>query len=135
MSCSVQAEAHQAENADDDTVNLIQAPSLSQQSVRRLVKSDQHPMHQMAGAQYQKHRNPEGIKVQRSSQDGLVKKENGGQDWEGRAADPMRFSWFQQNICRWRCIHRVRVIREAIRLCGERQASSSTTRKMYDKFS
>ncbi len=40
MRRAVKAEAHQAEDADEDTVEFIQPPALAQQPVRRLVKAE-----------------------------------------------------------------------------------------------
>src|ERR1700680_3584177 len=92
-------------------------------------------MHKMAGSQYQRHRQPEISKAQRNAQCRLIEEENDRYDWKRRAAHPMRLGGFEQVFCRSRGVHRVRVIRVAIRLCGEQQASASTALNMYDKFS
>ena len=58
MRRAVKAEAHQAEDADEDTVEFIQQPVLAQQPVRRLVKADRHAVHEVAGDQDQRHGDP-----------------------------------------------------------------------------
>ena len=58
MRGAVKAEADQAEDADDDTVDFIEDSILSQQPVRGLVKANQHTMHEMAGNEDQRHDEP-----------------------------------------------------------------------------
>ena len=69
--------------------------------MRRLVEADQHPVHQMAGGQDQRHSEPDRSKVQRGAQRSLIEKENGREDREGRSAHPMGLRRFEQGFCRW----------------------------------
>src|SRR6185436_504764 len=46
MRCAVQAETHQAQDANNNAVDFIKQPALSEQSVRGLMKADQHTVHQ-----------------------------------------------------------------------------------------
>src|ERR1700726_4211158 len=103
--------------------------------MRRLVKADQHPVHQMAGSQYQHHREPNRSKVERGAQCSLIEKENGREDRESRTAYPMGRRRFGVVVWRWGGFHPFGAVRVAIRRSGERQASASTALNRYDKFS
>ena len=135
MRRSVKAEAHQAEDSDYNTIYFIQTPCLSKQPVRRLVKANQHSVHEMARGQYERDTEPDRTKIKGGRQGSLIQKEYSHKDREGRTAHPMRWRRFEQVFCRWGWVHHVRVIRAAIRRSGERHASASTARKVYDRFS
>ena len=55
----IEAEAHEAEDAQQHTIELIEAPVLSQQPMRRLMQSHSGPMHEMTRQQHQRHHHPE----------------------------------------------------------------------------
>ena len=59
-----------------DAVDFIQEPTLSQQTMRRFVKADQHPVHEMAGDEDQRHRQPVKAAIDGEAQRSLCDKEN-----------------------------------------------------------
>ena len=58
MRGAVEAEAHKAQDPKDDAVHLIQAAAPPEETVGRLVKTDQSTVHEMAGEQYERHCQP-----------------------------------------------------------------------------
>jgi len=59
MPGAVEAEARKAHDPKDGTIYLIQAAAPPKEAVGRLVKTDQSPVHEMAGDQYERHCQPD----------------------------------------------------------------------------
>ena len=135
MRRAVKAEAHQAEDADDDTVDFIKQPALAQQPVRRLVKADQHAVHEMAGDQDQRRGEPVVCAIHGEAQRRLREEEQRGEHGERGAAEPMRRVRFDRSLDGRRGIHHSSWVRAAMLVSGERQAPASRFWKMRPRFS
>src|SRR5947207_16000009 len=54
----IQTERQETKYAEDYTIEFIQTTALSQQTMRRLVKPNQQPVHEMGGDQDKRQRQP-----------------------------------------------------------------------------
>src|SRR6476469_2458216 len=58
MHYPIQAERQETKYDEDHTVEFIQTTTLSQQTMRGLVKANQQPVHEMGGHQHERQRQP-----------------------------------------------------------------------------
>ena len=99
MRRAIEAEAHQAQGADDEAVDFIEQPAFAQQSVRRLVKADQHAVHEVAGDQDAAARRASNCRdTRRSPATTCVRKNSTTSNRKCRAADPMRLVRFDLEV-------------------------------------
>ena len=70
---SVKTETHQTHRPNNQSVDLIQKPTFPKQPMRRLMKPNQHPVHQMAGNQHQRNRDPIVVEPHRKPKGELAK--------------------------------------------------------------
>ena len=68
MNDAIETETHQAQRADHDSIELIEAAIFSEKPVRGLVQTDEHAVHQMAGNKHERHRQPDQSAVHRYSE-------------------------------------------------------------------
>ena len=68
MDDAIEAETHQTQRADHDSIELIEAAIFSEKPVRGLVQTDEHAVHQMAGNKHERHRQPDQSAVHRYSE-------------------------------------------------------------------
>lgn len=68
MDDTIEAETHQTQSADHDSVELIEAAIFSEKPVRGLVQTDEHAVHQMAGNKHERHCQPDRSAVHRYSE-------------------------------------------------------------------
>ena len=66
MNDAIETEAHQAQRADHDAVELIEAAIFSEKPVSRLVKTDESAVHQMADDKNERDRQPDPTRAARS---------------------------------------------------------------------
>src|SRR6058998_3119659 len=57
----IQTERQETKYAEDYTIEFIQTTALSQQTMRRLVKPNQQPVHEMGGDQDERQRQPKPV--------------------------------------------------------------------------
>jgi hypothetical protein len=85
----VEREAHEAQGAGYDSVNVIQEPVFPQQTVGSLVKTDQRTMHEVAGEDHHRNAQPEGTLVNGKSDSDLGKNQRYGDQRKSSLRDPM----------------------------------------------
>ena len=61
MNGAIKTEAHQADHADDEPVELVEAAIFSEKPVSRFVQADESAVHQMADHQHERHGQPDQI--------------------------------------------------------------------------
>ncbi len=59
MDGAIEAETHQAQGADQQSIKLIEAAVSSEKLVGCLMQADESAMHQVAGHQHERHRQPD----------------------------------------------------------------------------
>ena len=88
MNDAIEAETHQTQRADHDSIELIEAAIFSEKPVRGLVQTDEHAVHQMAGNKHERHRQPDQSAVHRYSEHRLQRKPNRKREAETPRAIP-----------------------------------------------
>ena len=95
----VEAEAHEAEGSDNRAIYFIEKAALSQKAMRRFVQPDQHPVHEMARNEDQRHRQPIEAAIDGEAQRSLRDEENNYKQLEGLPAQPVRLFRFRHIFC------------------------------------
>ena len=99
MHHAVEAEAHEAEGSNDSAIYFIQKATLPKQTMRCFVQADQHPVHEMARDEDQRHRQPIKAVIDGEAQRSLRDEENHYKQLEGRLAHPVRLMRFNRIFC------------------------------------
>jgi len=90
MDDAIEAETHQAQRADHDSIELIEAAIFSEKPVRGLVQTDEHAVHQMAGNKHKRHRQPDQSAVHRYSEDHFSESQTENKKLKRPAQYPVR---------------------------------------------
>ena len=93
---------HEAEDANDHTIHLVEKPAFSEVTMRRLVESNQESMHEMAGEKDQRHAKPIQAIIIGEPQRDLTHCQTGAEQRKGCSRDPMGVTM----VILSRCHHR-----------------------------
>src|SRR4026209_955101 len=122
----IQAERQETKYAEDNTIEFIQTTTLSQQTVRGLVKSNQQPMHEMSGDQNERQRQPKPSTPHHSPECDLGESEREHKRLECDAVHVVLFVQLGNTFGGCRCVCHFQLVRAAVRLSGTRQMLSTT---------